>query len=84
MIEKSGSRLQEWFFTYNHWLGSNVCLSWHRGTMVAGGLRDGDDRESFYGPRVDDGPQEVVVVLESAVDQLVADGQEPPLEEWRW
>ena len=72
------------FFTYNHWLGNNVYLSWHRGIVVVGGLRAEDDLGNVCAPRADDGPKEVVVVRETAVDQLVADGQKPPLVQWRW
>lgn len=88
MNEKSRMIFDKVFFTYNHWLGSNVYLFEHRGTMKIGGLGTEDDLESACGPVAVDGPKMVVVavVLGTAVDQLVAaaDGQEPPMELWRW
>ena len=74
-------------FAYNHLLGSNVCLFGHRDTEVAGGLGTDDGQESVCGPAVGDGPKVVDVVAVdrgTAVDQLVADGQKPPMELWRW
>lgn len=86
-------RENEWksknFFTYNYWLESNVYLFGHRGTMKIGGLRIDVDLESACGLVAGDDPKVTVVVValvpETAVDQLVAaDGQEPPMELWRW